>query len=324
MTTPPPPSADAPPSPGSAGAQAWTTRRLLDWMTGAFREKGLDSPRLLAELLLCHVFACERLGLYTHADRPASQGERDTLRALVGRALKHEPVQYLVGEAWFFSLPFHVDRRVLVPRPATETIVEHALQRVRQDCASLGCGPDGEGLTFADVCTGSGCIAVALLKNLPRARGIASDLSADALEVAATNATRHGVLDRLTLAQGDLLEPVERAQQAIAPEGFSFVLSNPPYIPDHEWGAVEPNVKLFEPESALRGGADGLDLARPIFARAGALLRPGGELLVEVAASHASEARALAERAGFEQARVLKDFEGFDRVIVGATPLTAR
>lgn len=324
MTTPPPASADAPAPPGNTDAQAWTTRRLLDWMTGAFRDKGLDSPRLLAELLLCHVFACDRLALYTHADRPASQAERVALRTLVGRALKHEPVQYLVGEAWFFSLPFHVDRRVLVPRPATETIVEHALQRVRQDCASLGCGPDGAGLVFSDVCTGSGCIAIALLKNLPGARGIASDLSDDALAVAAMNAQRHGVLDRLTLAQGDLLAPIEAAHRGIAPDGFAFVLSNPPYIPDHEWEAVEPNVKLFEPESALRGGADGLDLARPLFARAGALLRPGGELLVEVAASHASDARALAERAGFERARVLKDFEGFERVIVGARPVTAR
>lgn len=318
VTTPPPPS-----PPNAAPPQAWTTRRLLDWMTGAFREKGLDSPRLLAELLLGHVFACDRLSLYTHADRPATQPERDTLRSLVGRALKHEPVQYLVGEAWFFSLPFAVDRRVLIPRPATETIVEHALQRVRRDCASLGCGPEGEGLAFADVCTGSGCIAVALLRNLPRARAVATDLSEDALEVARANAARHGVLDRLALARGDLLDPVRDASPLVAPGGFAFVLSNPPYIPDDEWAGVEPNVRDYEPVSALRGGVDGLDLVRPVVAGATALLREGGELLVEVAASRAREALSIAADAGLRDPRILKDFEGFERVIVGSKPITS-
>lgn len=296
---------------------AWTTRRLLDWMTGAFREKGLDSPRLLAELLLAHVLGCERLALYTQADRPASAEERERLRGLVSRALRHEPVQYLVGEAWFFSLPFTVDRRVLVPRPATETIVEHVLQRVRRDCASLGCGPDGEGLLFADVCTGSGCVAIALLKNLPAARGFACDISPDALGVARANAARHRVEDRLTFAQGDLLAPVEAFAREHAPGGLRFIVSNPPYIPDDEWEAVEPNVRDFEPTIALRGGADGLDAVRPLLAGAPALLAPGGELLVEVAASRAQSAATLArENSALRDVRILRDFEGFERVVV--------
>lgn len=291
---------------------AWTTRRLLDWMTGAFREKGLDSPRLLAELLLAHVIGCERLALYTQADRPASNDERERLRALVGRALKHEPVQYLVGEGWFFSLPFAVDSRVLIPRPATETIVEHVLQRVRRDCASLGCGPDGEGLAFLDLCAGSGCVAIAVLKNLSMARGFASDVSRDALDVARANAERHRVLERLTLMESDLLGslPHECAN-------LQFVVSNPPYIPDDEWGAVETNVKGFEPSLALRGGRDGLDLVRPILEQAPSRLRPGGELLVEVAASRAAQAADLAcANSQLADVRVLRDFEGHDRVIV--------
>ncbi len=310
MTTEPVQTARPPNTP----SEPWTTRRLLDWMTRAFRERELDSPRLLAEMLLAHVAGCERLALYTHADRPASDDERERLRALVGRALKHEPVQYLVGEGWFFSLPFLVDPRVLVPRPATETIVEHVLQRVRQDCASLACGPDGEGLTIADVCTGSGCVAVALLKNLPMARGVASDVSADALEVARLNAERHGVLDRLTIVQGDLLEPITASKSEHAPDGFQFVVSNPPYIPDHEWEAVETNVKSFEPTLALRGGTDGLDLVRPLIAGANGLLRTNGEMLIETAASNASAAADLA-RAAYADVRVLRDFEGFDRVV---------
>ncbi len=300
--------------PTNASSEPWTTRRLLDWMTKAFRERDLDSPRLLAELLLSHVAGCERLALYTHADRPASNDERERLRALVGRALKHEPVQYLVGEGWFFSMPFLVDPRVLVPRPATETIVEHVLQRIRQDCASLDCGPDGEGLAIADICTGSGCVAIALLKNLPMARAVASDISADALEVARLNAERHGALDRLTLVEGNLLAPIERVKGEIAPDGFQFVVSNPPYIPDHEWDAVETNVKGFEPTIALRGGADGLDLVRPLIAGAHELLRTNGEMLIETAASNAQAAAALA-RDKYADVRVLKDFEGFDRVV---------
>jgi release factor glutamine methyltransferase len=302
--------------PNADASQPWTTRRLLDWMTKAFRERELDSPRLLAELLLAHVAGCERLALYTHADRPASDDERERLRALVGRALKHEPVQYLVGEGWFFSLPFLVDPRVLVPRPATETIVEHVLQRIRRDCASLGCGPDGEGLIIADICTGSGCIAVALLKNLPMARGVASDVSADALEVARLNAERHAVLDRITFLEGNLLEPIAAAGSMHAPGGFQFVLSNPPYIPDREWAEVETNVKSFEPTIALRGGVDGLDLVRPLIAGAPGLLRSNGELLIETAASTAQEASALARASdALKDVRVLKDFEGFDRVV---------
>lgn len=201
---------------------------------------------------------------------------------------------------------------MLIPRPATETIVEHVLQRVRHDCASLGCGPDGEGLTFLDLCAGSGCVAVALLKNLPMARGFASDVSRDALDVARANAERHRVLERFSLVESDLLGslPTECSN-------LQFVVSNPPYIPDDEWGAVETNVKGFEPTIALRGGRDGLDLVRPIVQHAPSRLRSGGELLIEVAASRAAQAAHLASASPMlTDIRVLRDFEGHDRVIV--------
>ena len=130
-------------TPTRPSTEAWTTRRLLAWMGEAFTKKGLEAPRLQSELLLAHVIGCERLRLYMEADRPASPLERDQLRDLVSRALAHEPVQYLVGEGWFFSLPFHVDRRVLIPRPATETIVQHVLQHARVE-PGFG-GKTGEG-----------------------------------------------------------------------------------------------------------------------------------------------------------------------------------
>ncbi|MDX2115930.1 MAG: peptide chain release factor N(5)-glutamine methyltransferase [Planctomycetota bacterium] len=306
-----------PPSPPPPAApRAWTTRALLRWMAEAFQEKGLDAPRLSAELLLSHALGCDRLKLYMDADRPATPIERDLLRSLVARALKHEPVQYLVNEAWFFSLPFRVDRRVLIPRPSTEVIVEHVLQHAR---ANPGFGP-GNAFTIADVCTGSGCVAIAMLKNLPGARAVAVDISPDALEVAQENARTHGVSDRLDLLEGDLLEPLVGHPGGMQ---LHYLVSNPPYIPDDEWESNDPavgvgqNVRDFEPEIALRGGQDGLRCVRPLLCHGPALLRPGGLILVEVATSRADEALAVARANDLlEQAAVLNDHEGLPRVVV--------
>jgi len=290
----------------------WTTRKLLAWMSEAFTRNQLDSPRLFAELLMAHVVGCDRLKLYMDADREATPLERTTLRELVARALKHEPVQYLVGEAWFFGLPLHVDPRVLVPRPSTETIIEQVLQHTRAE-PGFG-GKTGEGVCFADVCTGSGCIAVSLLKNLPEARGLATDISPGALEVAAKNAKRHGVADRLEFLPGNLLEPL---LDHPAGRGLHFLIANPPYIPDAEWDAVPPNVKDHEPHTSLRGGATGLDFVRPIVEHAVERLRPGGLLLVEIAAATAPAVLDLAKSQPLlEAARIDKDFEGLPRVLV--------
>lgn len=319
-----------------APIQAWTTRRLLAWMAEAFTKKGLDSPRLMGELLVAHVIGCERLRLYMDPDRPATPLERDRLRDLVARALKHEPVQYLTGEAWFFSLPFKVRPGVFIPRPGTETIVQHVLQHARVEpgfggadagadapegggrgADAGGSRPTGQGVLFADLCTGSGCVAVALAKNMPMARGVAVDVSEAALETARANAARHGVADRLDFLHGDLLDALDQHPVARAKGSLAFLVSNPPYIPDHEWAAVPPNVREHEPESALRGGVDGLDFVRPLFARGPAFLRPGGLILVEVAESTAAMALELAlANPELGNAAVLQDHEGLARVVV--------
>ncbi len=283
-------------------------------MTETFTRKGMDSPRLSAELILTHVIGCDRLKLYMDADRPATALERETLRVLVGRALKQEPVDYLVGERWFFGLPFHVSPAVLVPRPSTETIVENVLLHARAE-PGFG-GKTGEGVRFADICTGSGCIAIALLKNLPKAMAVATDISAEALAVAKKNAERHGVADRLELLQGDLLAPLLDAAGG-AGRDLHYLLANPPYIPDHEWDAVPLNVKNFEPHSALRGGPDGLMFVRPLIEQSAEYLRPGGVVMVEVAACNAAEVSRLAgEQPGLANPRVLMDGDGLARVVV--------
>lgn len=292
----------------------WTTRQLLAWMNEAFTQKGIDSPRLSAELLLAHVLGCDRLRLYMDVDRPANEIERSTLRDLVKRALAHEPVQYLTGEAWFFGLQLSVDPRVLIPRPSTETIVEAVLHHCRSR-PGFG-GKTGEGVLIADVCTGSGCVALALARNLPGARVVATDISAPALEVAHANAARLGLAERIEFIEGDLLAALGAHATAGNARSLSFLVSNPPYIPDDEWEAVEPNVKDHEPTLALRGGMDGLALVRPLLTEGPALVREEGLVLVEVASSRAREALAIARSVPrVAIADVMQDSDGLERVV---------
>lgn len=315
-------SAPTPPTPASG---AWTTRKLLAWMGEAFTRAGLDSPRLSAEMLVSHVLGCERMRLYTDPDRPASPLERQSLRDLTARALRHEPVQYLTGEAWFFGMPFRVDPRVLIPRPATETIVEHVLQHARVTPGFGGDADDrfGTGVVLADICTGSGCIAVALARHMPGLHAVAIDLSPDALQVARANAEAHAVAARVDLLEGDLLVPLG-AHPATRGEGtLHYLVANPPYIPDDEWDSpdervgVQASVKAYEPHLALRGGPDGLRLVRPLLVNGPTRLRAGGLILVEVAASRANDALAIArDHPLLERAEVLRDSEGLPRTVV--------
>lgn len=302
-----------------APAESWTTRRLLAWMTKAFEDKGLDAPRRQAEMLMAHVIGCERLKLYMDPDRPAAPLERDTLRGLVKRALADEPIQYLVGEEHFFGMTFKVDRRVLIPRPSTQTLVEAVLQHARKnpDSGSVRDSDAGSGILIADICTGSGCIAAALAKHMPGARVVATDLSEDALAVARENIARHELADRVDLLQGDLLEALRQHPAAGRDRSLRYLCSNPPYIPDHEWDAVEPNVKNHEPTLALRGGADGMDLVRRLIQSGPEFIEPGGLMLIEVAASHAEQARQQAESHDrLTNTRVLKDSDGLPRIVV--------
>ncbi len=283
--------------------QPWTTRRLLTWTADYLERQNVDSPRLSAEMLLAHVLEVQRIKLYTDMDRPASPLERAAFRSLVERAAAHEPVQYLVGTASFFSLDFEVNRDVLIPRPSTETLVEHIIQRTRRT-------PGLATPVVADVCTGSGCIAIALAKNLPNAGIVATDLSAKALEVAKRNAAQHGVAERITFREGDLLEPLAEMRCA-------FIAANPPYISDTEWEDVAPNVSAYEPVAALRSGSDGLDHLRPLIAQAGAYLMEDGQLVAEIAASQKQAVLDLAADApDLANPRVLADAEGYPRVLV--------
>ena len=287
--------------------EAWTTRRLLAWTTTHFERHGLDSPRLAAEMLLAHVLDVPRLNLYMDADRPASDGERASFRALVQRASDHEPVDYLTGRAPFFSMTLDVTPAVLIPRPSTETLVEHVVQHARRT----------EGFAeplVLEIGTGSGAIAIALARHVPGCRVVATDISPEALEVARANARSQGVDDRIEFVEGDLFEPFASDRRC------RYLVSNPPYISDAQWADVAPNVRDHEPALALRAGADGLSMVRRIVAGAPARLDRPGQLVVEIADVQRDAALALvAEDDSLAPVGVLDDHEGLARVLVADT-----
>lgn len=288
--------------PSIQAEQPWTTRRLLDWTTAHLKTREVDSPRLAAEMLLAHVLERPRIKLYMDLDRPASPLERSAFRELVERAATHEPVQYLVGTAHFFSLSFKVNRSVLIPRPSTETLVEHIVQHARRT-PGFACP------TIADIGTGSGAIAVSLAKNLPDARVIATDICAEALELARRNAERHGVAERIELRRGTTYEPVAGVR-------FHYIVSNPPYISDAEWAEVPANVR-HEPVTALRGGADGLEVLRPLIARGHEFLMHPGQIVLEFAASQKQAVLDLAQASEhLKNPRVLPDHERLPRMLL--------
>ncbi len=304
-------------------ADQWTTRRLLDWITGYLRERDVDSPRVVAELLLSHVLQCERMRLYMEVDRPATADELTALRALVARAAKHEPAQYLVGEWPFHSRMLELGRCTLIPRPCTETLVD----AVAADAKDRGLGVDQPAL-IADIGVGAGPIAISLAAILPEARVIATDVDDEILELAARNAARHHVAERITFVRGSLLDPVRQTLATAPQEGdgepgrelLDILCANPPYISDAEWADVAPNVRDHEPERALRAGADGLDCLRPLITESRPLLRPGGLLALEFATSQADTVRTMAIDAGWTDVRVLDDHEGLARVLLARTP----
>ncbi|MCC7407586.1 MAG: peptide chain release factor N(5)-glutamine methyltransferase [Phycisphaeraceae bacterium] len=295
--------------PSPHASPPWTTRRLLAWTADYFTKKNVDSPRLSAELLLAHVLEVERIRLYADLDRPTSDLERAAYRELVERAVRQEPVDYLISRAPFFSLMLEVSPAVLIPRPSTEALVEHVIQHARRT-------PGFHAPLIADVGTGSGAIAVALAKHIPASRVIATDLSPDALDLARRNAQAHGVADRIEFRQGNLLDPLSDQKRRLR-----YLVSNPPYIPDDEWDAVAPNVKHFEPTSALRASPDGLTFLRPLIANAHEYLDAPAQLVLEIPASRKQAVLDLANTAQrLQNPRILADHEALPRVLVADAP----
>ena len=284
----------------AAGADTWTVGRLLGWTTDWLAARGAESPRLDAEVLLAHVRGCPRIALYTAFGEPVPEAQRAAFRGLVKRRGTGEPVAHLVGHREFFSLPFAVTRDVLVPRPETEGLVVRALDLCRA----------AEAPRIVDVGTGSGAIVVALAVHLPRARLVATDVSAPALEVARGNAARHGVADRIEFVACDLVAD----PRAAGP--WDVIVSNPPYVREDEFAALPVDVRDHEPRGALVAGPTGVEVVARLAAAAEERLTPGGWLLMEIGPAVAEAAAdVIAARPGLEVQPTLKDLAGLPRIV---------
>jgi release factor glutamine methyltransferase len=279
----------------------WTIGAVLQWAADDFRARGIESPRLDAELLLAHALETTRIQLIVDAKRPLSSDELTRLRELVKRRRAREPIAYILGTREFWGRLFRVDARVLVPRPDTETLVEAALARTRGVSLSM---------RALDLCTGSGCVAVSMARDRPTSRVYAVDVSEDALAVARENAARLGAY-RVAFRRGDLYAPLD------ADARFDVVTANPPYVPTGELTTLQADVRDFEPRVALDGGADGLAVVRRVIAGAPAHLVEGGVLAVEVGAGEARAAAALLATAGFCDVEVHRDYARIERVVSG-------
>jgi release factor glutamine methyltransferase len=280
--------------------QTWTVGRLLDWTAKFLADKGSEFPRLDAEVLLAHALGCKRIELYTRHDEEASEEVRQQFRGLVKKRVEGCPVAYLVGRKEFFSLELEVTPDVLIPRPDTECVVDECL-RLAKDLAEP---------TVLDIGTGSGNLAVAVAKRHKGARVTATDVSPGALAVAARNAAKHGVGERVSFLRGDLFAPLTRGER------FDFILSNPPYIPHADIASLAVGVRDYEPHLALDGGPSGFAMFDRLVSGAPAHLNPGGYLIVEIGSPQEVPARQRLEaHRGYDLGPTLRDSSGHPRVL---------
>ena len=281
-----------------------TLQGLVREGAGYLEAREVPSPRFDAQVLLAHALGISRSDLLQRVGETAPEAVSRHYRDHVRRRGERVPLQHLTGVQEFWSLEFEVSPAALIPRPETELLVEEALRR--------GPGPSAR---IADIGTGSGNIAVALARELPAARIVATDTSAQALELARRNAQRHGVAGRIQFLQGDLAEPLSRS---VEPESLDLLLSNPPYISSEELAALQPEVREYEPKEALTpSGEDGLALYPALLDAAVLFLRPGGAVILELPAGGADKLPDLmAGRDSLQLLTVRADYSGILRVMV--------
>jgi release factor glutamine methyltransferase len=279
-----------------------TLREALRQAEAGIASHNIPDARVEAELLLRHSLGIQRAELYARLGEPFPSPEGDKFWGLVERRLRREPTAYILRRCEFYGIELYVDPRVLIPRPETELLVETALAFVEQRL-----GKD-QPCSIVDVGTGSGAMAIALALHLPQSRTCATDVSADAIEVARINCGRHGVEGQVSLLLGDMLEPLSRP--------VDLIVANLPYVKDADIPQLMPEIRDFEPLAALAGGADGLDKVRLLLAQAKDHLLPQGSVILEIGLGQADEAVSLAQR-HFPESKVdlLQDFAGIERVL---------
>jgi release factor glutamine methyltransferase len=275
----------------------WSVLEVVRWTTGYLQEKGVDNPRLDAELLVGSALNKDRVGLYLCYDQPLEQEELETIRALVKRRALREPLQYILGHTEFWSLPFRVSPEVLIPRADTEVLVEEGLKVLEERAGAV-----------LDAGTGSGAVAVAIAHTTGM-QIHAVDISHAALRMAQENAARNGVDHLISFEYADL--------HTLGRGTYRLVISNPPYVSSAQMGELMPEVARHEPELALHGGEDGLDAYRSLARQAEGLLEPGGWLLAEVGNGQADAVEDLFKAAGLNRCYQRRDYAGIARVVGG-------
>ena len=291
----------------------WTVLKVLRWTTDYLGGKGVDSPRLNAELLIGSALDKDRVGLYLCYDQPLQSAELAQIHQLVARRASREPLQYILGHTEFWSLPFKVAPGVLIPRGDSEILVEEALRlldeslldEVAEDAAAL----------VLDVGTGSGAIGVAIAHSNEAVRVDAIDISFEALQLAQHNAAENKVEQRIDFLQHDMAN-----LEQLSGLPYQLIVSNPPYITTAEMAELMPEVLDHEPRLALEAGSDGLDCYRLLCAQALVCLQPHGWLLVEVGATQAPVVKKLMEQAGLSNIFSRDDYSGITRVVGGQAP----
>jgi release factor glutamine methyltransferase len=295
-------------NPAPDNLDEWTIGKVLRFATDDFQKRRHPSPRLDAELLLGDVLALDRVQLLVQSTRLLDPSELSRYRDSIRRRRGGEPVAYILGYREFYGRKFTVDRRVLVPRPETELLLEVALRRTMHRHLS------GRAL---DVCTGSGCVAVSFALERRTWQVTGTDLSKGALEVARKNAESLGAVWGVDFRAGDLFDALPEASR------FELIVSNPPYIPSPEIPTLMTDVRDFEPHMALDGGQDGLAFYRRLAVQSSGRLVPGGVLCVEVGAGQAPDVAALFRAAGMVDLEIDKDYAGHERVVSGRRGPTA-
>jgi release factor glutamine methyltransferase len=295
----------------ASDTEVWTVRRLAEWATQDFRTRGIETPRLDAEVLLSDVLHLTRTQLILDYDRELSDAELAILRGLIKRRRSREPLAYLRGHREFYGRDFLVDKRVLVPRPDTEALVDVALRRTAERPL---------GTRVLDLCTGSGAVAISFAKERRTARVLGTDISNDALAVARANAQKLGAYN-VGFVQSDLFDGVPAMMaRAKMPARFELITSNPPYIPSADIPTLMADVRDHEPHLALDGGGDGLHLVRIIVQSAPDFLIHGGAMAMEIGAGQAPAVAALFTERGFTDVRSERDLARIERVVHGVWP----
>jgi release factor glutamine methyltransferase len=285
-------------------------------------KKGVESPRLQTELLLAHLLKLPRMKLYLSFERALTPSEKDTLRELIKRRGRREPLQHITGSTSFCGLEIAVNRHALVPRPETELLAEYGWEFLSTLNLKLS--------TALDFGTGTGCIAIALAAKCPSAKIIATDISADALALAGENAARSHVAERVGFLQGDGFGALQNEAERGRPvrefgdantrtsyqRSFDLIISNPPYIPSAEIAMLQPEVRDFDPRGALDGGADGLDFFRKLAAAAKPFLKPGGKIVLEFGDGQANAIRTIFEAEKWIVEAVKEDYSQRARFLI--------